>query len=156
MRNTSVITLLLFVYGIAIATPIFDYHKVQSSSQYFSEKSDFEINEMCASQRGLSTTDISFCAKRDFEKSSSTLDKVVSDSFKRIRENDKYLKSIGFPEVFPSFVKSQYYWGKFRDTECYSQYLSSTGSMRYYEFWDCMTNITKSRVKSLDNSDTQK
>nr|WP_240702524.1 lysozyme inhibitor LprI family protein [Trinickia terrae] len=51
----------------------------------------------------------------------------------------------------PYSEKAQNAWATYRDNECYSEtYSMGEAAERYIFFWECMANITQSRVKELD------
>lgn len=92
------------------------------------------------------------CAHRDFEKSSTLLNRKIGAIKREISKNDKKLETNGWPVSLPYFLKSQQGWVQYRDNSCYSEiYGIGEASLRYTEFWNCMTRITKNRLQELSN-----
>ncbi|WP_429556971.1 lysozyme inhibitor LprI family protein [Paraburkholderia youngii] len=51
--------------------------------------------------------------------------------------------------MFPE-RRGQESWKLYRDNECYAEvYEVGQASLRFVEFWDCMTRITRNRLDEL-------
>ncbi|MCC8404932.1 DUF1311 domain-containing protein [Paraburkholderia sp. MMS20-SJTN17] len=62
-----------------------------------------------------------------------------------------WVKASGDPVASPYFEKAQSGLTSYRDNECYSEvYAMGEAAEREIFFWECMANITDSRVKELE------
>lgn len=131
----------------------FDYRKVEPSSVYFSGRTRAEISKWCKTGEHASTEDLGQCSHMEYENADRDLTKRLKLVRAAIAENDKSLKADGEPLALPYFDKSQDAWAKYREGDCYSEtYMLGEASMRYINFWDCMTRITKNRFNDLTRS----
>ncbi len=106
---------------------------------------------MCNTGEHASNDDLAQCSHLKFNYASSQLEKKLKAIRSRSENNDKSLKTDGEPPSSPYFEKAQAAWTTYRDNECYSEtYSMGAAAERYIFFWECMANITKSRVKELD------
>ncbi|MFP4894191.1 lysozyme inhibitor LprI family protein [Paraburkholderia sp. EG304] len=65
-------------------------------------------------------------------------------------DGDQELRANGEPEALPYFRRGQESWNLYRDNECYAEvYEAGQASLRFVEFWDCMTRITTHRLDEL-------
>lgn len=158
-------TLAIFTIGISSASVAtadtiysgsFDYKRATPSSTYFAGKSDAQITSFCKDQRHTSQADIDACAHRGFEQEALILSTKVSNLYAGYRAGDEELKKNGWPIAAPYFEKAQTDWTIYRDNSCYAEtYGLGEASLRYTEFWDCMTRITKTRVNELSAKDAE-
>lgn len=154
MRATSALFVLLFavsevhasssIYGAA-----FDYKRAEPSSVNFSGENRIQIASYCKNER-LSTMDLSACVHFQYENAISDLNARVLLIEKATREDDRENGAYGGPAALPFFKKTQMHRELYRDNECYSDvYSVGQVSLRFVDFWDCMTRITKNRLDEL-------
>lgn len=129
----------------------FDYHYFKSPEAYFSGRSVAEVARMCDSGEHATNEDLAQCSHLKFNRVSSQLDKRLKAVRLMNEKGDKSLKATGDPVASPYFEKAQSAWSTYRDNECYSEtYAMGEAAEREIFFWECMANITDSRVKELD------
>ncbi|WP_414696905.1 lysozyme inhibitor LprI family protein [Paraburkholderia sp.] len=67
----------------------------------------------------------------------------MADGHKEHRAN-------GEPRALPYFKRGQENWKRYRDDECYANvYEVGQAWLRFVEFWERMTRITKNRLDEL-------
>ncbi|NVH73498.1 DUF1311 domain-containing protein [Paraburkholderia sp. JPY432] len=160
MRSTSMFFLLLCMSQATYCSQSiygseFDYKKAKPTSDYFYGKSRKEIELYCKREM-LGTSDLSACAQFRYERIMDAFDKRVSEVEKILEEDDKANGAYGQPAALPYFKKAQANWLLYRENDCYSNvYSVGQASLRFVDFWDCMTGITKHRLDELTkpNSD---
>jgi uncharacterized protein YecT (DUF1311 family) len=158
MTQLTKLTLLLSLIAlsdIAVASTVysgeFDYHDFKSPEASFAGRSAAEMARLCDSGEQASNDELAQCSHLKFNRANSQLDKKLKAVTSKIEGVDKPLKSNGEPVAFPFFKKAQSAWATYRDNECYSEtYSMGEATERYIVFWQCMTKITQSRVKELD------
>ncbi|MGF6789454.1 lysozyme inhibitor LprI family protein [Paraburkholderia sp. 35.1] len=154
MRATNIAILLFLASSPAYSSSsiygsAFDYTKATPTSQYFAGKTEEQIQRFCKND-ALATMDVSACAQHDFERVAQTLEKKVSAIERIMADGDKELRTRGEPEALPYFRRGQENWKLYRDNECYADvYEVGQASLRFVEFWDCMTRITRNRLDEL-------
>ncbi|MGF6595898.1 uncharacterized protein YecT (DUF1311 family) [Paraburkholderia sp. GAS448] len=154
MRVTSILFALLFVANAVYASSsiygsAFDYKKAEPSNVYFSGKTRAQIASYCKNER-LNTMDLSACAHFQYENTISDLNARVLLIEKTLKEDDKENGAYGEPAALPFFKRAQMNWELYRDNDCYSDvYSVGQASLRFVDFWDCMTRITKNRLDEL-------
>ncbi|SMG56178.1 Protein of unknown function [Paraburkholderia susongensis] len=100
--------------------------------------------------------DLSACAQFRYEGAIDALNRKVLEVEKTIAVDDKANGVYGEPAALPYFKKAQMHWQLYRDNDCYSNvYEVGPASLRFIDFWDCMTRMTKNRLDELakPNSD---
>lgn len=158
MRAISLLLLLFSsVHGAYASGSIygstFDYTKVRPASVYFGGKSPVEIQSYCKNEN-LGTLDLSACAQFDYEMIIGRLNGKVAEIEKITKHDDLDHRANGEPEALPFFEKSQVSWLSYRDNACYSEaYQAGQASLHFVYFWDCMTRITKNRLRELNDTD---
>lgn len=132
------------IYGSA-----FDYKKAKPTSVYFSGKTRNEVAAYC--KKGmLGTMDLSACAQFRYEEASTALNKAIAEIERVTKETDRGHRANDEPEALPFFEKAQSNWKSYRENQCYSEvYQVGQASLRFVDFWDCMTRITKTRFDEL-------
>jgi uncharacterized protein YecT (DUF1311 family) len=154
MRAISLLLLLFFATQAACASESiygseFDYTKAKPASANFPGKTDGEIEAYC-SKDSLGNMELSACTQFKFERTRDMLNKKLLEIEASISSGDKEHRVNGEPEALPFFKKSQANWQLYRDNECYSNvYEVGQASLRFVDFWACMTRITKSRFDEL-------
>ncbi|MDE2430497.1 MAG: DUF1311 domain-containing protein [Burkholderiales bacterium] len=154
MRTTSILLALCSIINAAHASSsiygsIFDYRKAKPTSEYFPGKTTKQIILYCKNER-LDTMDLAACAQSRYEAATIQLDQKFVEIEDITRLNDRKLLTDNEPEALPYFQKAQSNWRLYRDNECYAEaYQSGTATLRYIDFWDCMTRITKNRLNEL-------
>lgn len=129
----------------------FDYRDFKSPEASFSGRTQAGVAHMCNTGEHASNDDLAQCSHLKFNNASSQLEKRLKTIRSKSEKNDKSLKADGEPLSSPYFEKAQVAWTTYRDNECYSEtYSMGEAAERYIFFWECMANITKSRVKELD------
>ncbi|WP_321945494.1 MULTISPECIES: lysozyme inhibitor LprI family protein [unclassified Paraburkholderia] len=156
IRHTDILCALAILPIFASAKTVysgeFDYHYFKSPEAYFSGRSAAEVAHMCDSGEHASNEDLGQCSHLKFNKSSNQLDKRLKTVRLMNEKGDKSLKTTGDPAASPYFEKAQNAWYTYRDNECYSEtYAMGEAAEREIFFWECMANITNSRVKELDD-----
>lgn len=127
----------------------FDYTKAKPAREYFSGKSNEQIALYCKKEM-LGTTDSAACAQFRYEVVANALGKRISVIEKTLQDDDKENVANGEPAALPFFKKSQMNWALYRDNDCYSDvYSVGQASLRFIDFWDCMSRITKNRLDEL-------
>ncbi|MGF6920948.1 lysozyme inhibitor LprI family protein [Paraburkholderia sp. 40] len=154
IHRTSLILALTIAPIIAPAKTVysgkFDYHYFKSPDQYFSGHSAADVAHMCDTGEHASNDDLAQCSHRKFDHAARALDKILRSAKSKIGGNDSSLKAEGEPLALPYFLKSQDAWAQYRDNECYTEtYMMGEAAERYIFFWECMANITRDRVKEL-------
>lgn len=152
-------TLALTLLSLALVTPTFsktrysgefDYRSFQPSAEYFAGHTRAEVDAMCKTGKHAGTADTEQCQHRDFERATEALDQVVAALSVEYRKIDADLTVEGEPTAFPYFLKAEAAWVKYRDNSCYSAvYEGGEASIKYIDFWYCMTTRTKDRTKEL-------
>ncbi|CAE6881524.1 lysozyme inhibitor LprI family protein [Paraburkholderia domus] len=156
MRATSVFFVLLLVANAAYASSSiygseFDYKKAKPASTYFSGKNRQHVASFCKKEM-LGTMDLSACAQFRYELAIEALNKRIQVVEKILEADDKDNGTYGEPAALPFFRKAQANWELYRDNNCYSDvYSVGQASLRFIDFWDCMTRITKQRLDELTN-----
>jgi len=159
MRVTSVVFALFFVANSVYASSsiygsAFDYKKAEPSSVYFPGKTRAQIASYCKSER-LNTMDLSACAHFQYENTISDLNARVLSIEKTLKEGDQENAAYQGPAALPFFKRAQMNWKLYRDNDCYSDvYSVGQASLRFVDFWDCMTRITKNRIDELTKPNT--
>lgn len=154
IRRTRIFCVLALFPVLANAKTIysgeFDYHYFKSPAAYFSGGSAAEVSRMCDTGEHASNEDLAQCSHLKFNKASTQLNKKL-DAVRLMNEKgDKSLKNEGNPLISPYFEKAQSAWSTYRDNECYSEtYAMGEAAEREIYFWECMADITDSRVKEL-------
>ena len=129
----------------------FDYRYFKSPEVYFSGRSGAQVARMCDTGEHASNDDLAQCSHLKFDQVSIQLEKRLKAVNSKIKSGDKSLKGSGEPLASPYFEKAQSAWAIYRDNECYGEtYSMGEAAERYIFFWECMANITKSRVEELD------
>ncbi len=106
---------------------------------------------MCDTGEHASNEDLAQCSHLKFNKASSQLETRLSAMRSRSEKGDESLKAEGEPASSPYFERAQRAWSTYRDNECYSEtYSMGEAAERYIFFWECMADVTQSRVKELD------
>ena len=132
----------------------FDYKRYRPSNLYFAGRSENEIAKFCKSLPHASQEDMDQCAHREFEQVNKEMKEKVLSISSKIKNNDLSLSSQNLPRALPYFHRSQKAWIQYRDNECYSYtYQIGEASIRYQDFWGCMTRITKRHIDELSKSD---
>jgi uncharacterized protein YecT (DUF1311 family) len=133
----------------------FDYRKFEPSSAYFSGRTPADIVKLCKTGEHAGTMDMSQCVHSDYEIANRNLEIRLKTLRSGIEADDKSLQADGEPLALPYFVKSQDAWVQYRDNYCYyDTYALDEASMRYMNFWDCMTRMTKKRLSELRKPET--
>lgn len=128
----------------------FDYKKFEPSSAYFAGRTPAEIAKLCKTGEHAGTMDISECAHRDYESANINLENRLKTLRSEIEDDDKSLQAETEPLALPYFLKSQDAWAQYRESYCYYEtYALGEASIRYINFWNCMSRITKSRLEEL-------
>lgn len=159
MRVISILLLLFFNLQGAYASESiygseFDYTKAKPARENFPGKSYAQIEAYCKND-SLGTMELSACAQFRYEGMVKILDKKVTEIEKVTKDYDREGRANGEPEALPFFEKAQASWQVYRDNECYSNvYAVGQASLRFVDFWDCMTRITKSRLDELTKPNT--
>jgi uncharacterized protein YecT (DUF1311 family) len=105
---------------------------------------------MCETGDHASNEDLAQCSHLKFERVSHELSQALQSARSEVERNDKSLKAEGELLALPYFLTSQNDWMQYRDNECYTEtYMTSEAAERYIFFWECMTSITKNRVKEV-------
>jgi uncharacterized protein YecT (DUF1311 family) len=159
-RATSIILCLIFSANSTYAASSiygseFDYKKAKPASEYFHGKTREQVGVYCKKDM-LSTMDLSACAQFRYEGAVAALNKMASEIEESIKDDDKENAAYKQPAALPFFKKAQSNWELYRDNDCYSDvYSVGQASLRFVDFWDCMTRITKNRLEELSkpNSD---
>ncbi|QYD69149.1 DUF1311 domain-containing protein [Paraburkholderia edwinii] len=154
IRRTSFLVALTAVPIFASAKTIysgeFDYHSFKPAEAYFAGRSASEVARMCETGEHASNEDLAQCSHLKFEQVRHELSRNLQAARSEIERNDKSLKAEGEPLALPYFVKSQNDWMQYRDSECYTEtYMMGEAAERYIFFWECMTSITKNRVREV-------
>lgn len=158
MRAISLSLLLSIISHSASAETIygqtFDYKKARPASVYFTGKTREQIELYCKNDT-LGGIDLAACAHFEFEVTIDALDKRVLMVTQKMEKNDESLRSEGEPQALPYFKKAQAHWKIYRDSNCYAEaYESGPASLRFIEFWNCMSRITKNRLNELTKANT--
>jgi uncharacterized protein YecT (DUF1311 family) len=154
MRGISMCALLFLVTqtaysSISIYGSAFDYKKAVPTSSIFSGKSHEEIRSLCKKEP-LGTMELSACAQFQYEESMVDLNKRVSEIVKTMKDGDRKHRANRELEALPFFKKAQANWKLYRDNNCYaSVYEVGQASLRFVDFWDCMTRMTRNRLDEL-------
>ncbi|TKC91154.1 DUF1311 domain-containing protein [Trinickia terrae] len=154
--NFLLSSLCLAVSGSACAATAysgeFDYMQFQPSATYFSGHTDTEIAHLCKTGEHASNEDLTQCSHREFERVSAQLARKLKAVQSQIERNDKALKdNHAEPLAMPYFAKSDAAWVQYRDSQCYAEtYMLGEASERYINFWQCMTSVTRTRIRELD------
>ena len=99
--------------------------------------------------------DISECAHRDYESANINLENRLKTLRSEIEDDDKSLQAETEPLALPYFLKSQDAWAQYRESYCYYEtYALGEASIRYINFWNCMSRITRSRLEELTKPNT--
>ncbi|NML29809.1 lysozyme inhibitor LprI family protein [Paraburkholderia antibiotica] len=156
MRAISISLLFLifapWVAAQSIYGEAFDYKKAEPTSKYFAGKTAAQINALCKHD-SLPTADLSACAQYEFENADSALRKRLSEVQADTHSAHHLRRGAGEPDPLPYFNRAQDNWARYRDNECYFEvYEVGPASLRFAEFWDCMTRITKLRIKDLSSA----
>jgi uncharacterized protein YecT (DUF1311 family) len=161
MRAINLLALLPLLLMPQIAYPLesssiygstFDYKKAKPTSVYFSGKSHEEIESYCK-QEMLGTMDLSACAQFEYEDVMNALNRRASEVEKILEADDKENGKYGEPAALPFFKKAQVNWQLYRDNDCYMNvYSVGQASLRFIDFWSCMTRITQNRLNELSPS----
>lgn len=129
----------------------FDYHDFKSPEASFAGRSATDVARMCNSGEHASNDDLGQCSHLKFDRAAGQLENRLRAVTAKFQSVDKSLKATGEPIALPFFEKAQSGWVTYRDNECYGEtYSMGEASERYIFFWECMANITDSRVKELD------
>jgi uncharacterized protein YecT (DUF1311 family) len=132
------------IYGSA-----FDYRNARPASVYFGGKTQTQIKAFC-DKDASATMDLSACAQFRFEIASRKLGKRVAQIENIMTIGDKDHQADDEPTALPYFKKAQANWQLYRDNQCYaSVYEVGQASLRFVDFWDCMTRTTKARLDDL-------
>ena len=129
----------------------FDYHYFQSPEVYFSGRSAAQVAQMCDTGEHASNDDLAQCSHLKFDQVNIRLEQRFKAVSSKVKSGDKSINASGEPLASPYFEKAQSAWAIYRDNECYGEsYSMGEAEERYIFFWECMANITKSRVEELD------
>lgn len=156
MRATSILVVLLLIANAAYASSSiygaeFDYKKAKPTSTYFSGKTRQQVASYCKNEM-LGTMDLSACAQFRYEAAIETLNNKFAQIENVTKDSDRGHRANDEPEALPFFKKAQSNWQLYRDNECYAEvYQVGQASLRFIDFWDCMTRITKQRLDELTN-----
>ncbi|MFM0502507.1 lysozyme inhibitor LprI family protein [Paraburkholderia caffeinilytica] len=156
MRAISIFFLLSTIAHSTFAETIygatFDYKKALPSTVYFAGKTHEQIVSHCKSNT-LGGMDLAACAHFEFEITVDALNRKVLMVEREIEKNDKNLLDEDEPLALPYFKNAQIHWELYRDNFCYAEvYEAGPASLRFIEFWNCMTRITKNRLDEMAKS----
>ncbi|WP_233801393.1 lysozyme inhibitor LprI family protein [Paraburkholderia sp. HP33-1] len=155
IHRTKILCMLTLLPIVASAKTVysgeFDYHYFKSPEAYFPGRSAAEVTRICDSGEHANNEDLAQCSHLKFNKANSQLEKKLKAVRLMNERGDKSLKASGDPLASPYFEKAQSAWASYRDNECYSEaYAMGEAAEREIFFWECMANITDSRVKELE------
>lgn len=156
MRVISAVVMLVLsghVFSQSIYSGTFDYKRLESATKYFAGRSKSEIDSYCKTD-SLPTEEAGQCSHFYFERANAELSKRIAAVVAEVQKNDQSLMANGEPPALPYFNRAQKSWLSFRDNECYTDaYSVGQASMRFIDFWNCMTRITKNRLDELTKPD---
>jgi len=159
MRTIKFSVILMLIAQIASAETIygvpFDYKKFESAREYFQKENVDQIEHFCKNDV-RSTMDLSTCSQFEYEKVNGALTRRLLEAEKEIKNSDQSYHAPGDAYTWPCFRKAQNSWQTCRDNECYAEvYEAGPASMRFMDFWDCMTRITRLRLDEISPSKNQ-
>lgn len=154
-HSTKIMYALVLIPAIVSAKTIysgeFDYHHFQPPERHFSGRTAAQIAHMCNTGEQASNDDLAQCSHLKFNRSNGALNTKLAAVRSKIEGRDKSLKAEGEPASASYFERAQSAWATYRDNECYNEtYMMGEAAERYIFFWECMANITQSRVRELD------
>lgn len=155
IRLTKIICLVALLPVVASAKTVysgeFDYHEFESPKVFFAGRKAADVSRMCDTGEHASNDDLAQCSHLKFNNADSLLDRKLKAIRHKNGKGDEALKAEGEPLSSTYFEKAQSAWAAYRDNECYGEaYSMGEAAERYIFFWECMANITQSRVKELD------
>lgn len=108
-----------------------------------------QVANPCTSQKN--TIEIDGCAKFTFENKDKQLNIAYQKLIKTLATDDKD-DITDYREVREILTEAQKNWVKYRDSDCKGKLsLHSTGTIRGWAYFSCLTERTEQRTKELGN-----